>query len=89
MNDYVELELICDLRKFKKQELVSIGAATNSRLGSMKLDFEENIVVDRLEFDDYSLSFCKYLNMRSSQFITVGLMYMNNLLFMDIAFSNV
>ena len=77
------------MRKYIKKELVSIGAATNSKLCSMKLNFEENIVVDRLEFDDYSLRFCKYLNMRSSPFITVGLMYMNNLLFMDIAYSNV
>ena len=68
---------------------MSIGAATNSRLGSIKLNFEENIVVNRLEFDDYSLRFCKYLNMRSSPFTAIGLMYMKNLLFIDIAFSNV
>ena len=68
---------------------MSIGVATNSRLGSMKLKFEENIVVDRLEFDDYSLRYCKYLNMRSSSFTAIGLMYMNNLLFIDIAFSDV
>ena len=66
-----------------------MGSAIEATLGDNNISFPKNIITDHGQFDEYQLLSCTYLNLRSSSFITINTHYLQNLLFIDIAFSQI
>ena len=66
-----------------------LGCCLDSSIGDRELFFEENTITGYRQFDEFSLRFCRYLNLRCSSVDTLLGQYFSNLIFIDISFSQI
>ena len=66
-----------------------MGSASEDTLGDQKLSFADNIITGYDQFDDYWLQICKYMNLSGSSFNMMGNLFFTNLLYINIAFSEI